>query len=168
MGVRNNLEAIQQLRSQGLSLAAIAKRYKVSGERIRQILSPIPTRRVNIIITNRRTCYVCRTALNANKNELKICKACTALYKITSGRDRNRGLVRGRDANTCQSCGIQWKGKGRRFDVHHLDGKCGKFSRSYDSVSILHQLVTVCHRCHYNLHDHAQNGKQTERHLIHI
>ncbi|CAN0387275.1 unnamed protein product, partial [Phaeothamnion confervicola] len=46
----------------------------------------------------------------------------------------------------------------KRLDVHHLEGLCGKLSHKYDRPEMAHTLITVCHKCHYNLHDHAQNG----------
>jgi protein-arginine kinase activator protein McsA len=74
--------------------------------------------------------------------------------------------VRGRDDNTCQVCGYKWESRmenGReghkRLDVHHLEGLCGKLTRKYDSLDMAHKLITVCHKCHHNLHDNAKYGK---------
>lgn len=75
------------------------------------------------------------------------------------GRGRTRNLVRQRDNFTCQECGLvrtprQAKEQRKRlFDVHHLNGLCGKKSKGYDKVSEIDGLITLCHKCHYNRHD---------------
>lgn len=74
---------------------------------------------------------------------------------ITGGRDLNREKVRIRDKHTCQDCKRVWDGKERRFDVHHLNNLCGKKSRSYDKVSEIHDLITLCHKCHFNRPEHT-------------
>lgn len=87
------------------------------------------------------------------------------------GREWVRELVRIRDKYTCQECGLvrtrkevddfnakvktKMKGKIKSLDVHHTNGRCGENSRGYDSVEELPNLVTVCHKCHYNRHDHS-------------
>lgn len=94
-------------------------------------------------------------------------------YKISrkiGGRERTRMLVRIRDKFTCQDCkkvrGLRevrnhnsqingLSGKIKLFDVHHLQGLCGKKSRVYDRVTDIHGLVTLCHRCHYNRPEHG-------------
>lgn len=68
-----------------------------------------------------------------------------------SGRDRTRELVRIRDNHTCQKCGEKWLEGNRRFDIHHLNGLCGKRSRKYDKVSEIDGLITYCHKCHLGL-----------------
>mgnify|MGYP001583053019 FL=1 len=76
------------------------------------------------------------------------------------GRERTRELVRIRDNHTCQNslCGKIWKQdkrkkNNRRFDIHHLNGNCGKFSRTYDRMSDIDELITLCHKCHLNLEE---------------
>lgn len=50
------------------------------------------------------------------------------------------------------------KEEGRRlFDIHHLNGLCGKKSKGYDRVSEIDGLITLCHKCHYNRPEHGQN-----------
>jgi len=71
-----------------------------------------------------------------------------------TGRDRNREYVRIRDKHTCQDCKKIWVKKTRRFDVHHLNGLCGKKSKGYDCVKDMQGLVTLCHKCHYNRPEH--------------
>ncbi len=72
------------------------------------------------------------------------------LFKF-EGSDYTREMVRRRDKHTCQKCGKKWKKGKRRFDVHHLNGNCGKLSQSYDRVKSIHLLITLCHKCHLNL-----------------
>lgn len=79
--------------------------------------------------------------------------------KSSDGRGRTRMLVRKRDDFTCQLCRDrrtpeQAKEHGKRlFDVHHLNGMCGKKSRGYDRVKDMSGLITLCHKCHFNRHD---------------
>ncbi len=144
------------------NLSALGRKYGVSRERIRQIVHDIKPKGASpykIIMYKRITCYICRNILV--NGESKYCGDCRKENKLEHGRDLVRGVVRGRDNNTCQSCGFKWKlGMDRkRLDVHHLEGMCGKKSKGYDSIySDLSKLITVCHKCHYNLHDHAKYG----------
>jgi hypothetical protein len=32
-----------------------------------------------------------------------------------------------------------------------------------DRPDMLHKLIIVCHKCHYNLHDHQQNGAHVKK-----
>ena len=89
--------------------------------------------------------------------------------KVMGGRGHNRMRVRERDNFTCQDCGeirtpetATKQGK-RLFDVHHLNGLCGKKSKGYDTVSELGVLITLCHKCHYNRHDFSKEGKENMR-----
>jgi len=75
----------------------------------------------------------------------------TEILKFTAGRGRNRQRARLRDNLTCQKCGVVWVWGTRRFDIHHLDGVCGKKSRGYDKT--VEGLITYCHKCHLNLHE---------------
>ena len=67
------------------------------------------------------------------------------------GRDYVRELVRQRDKRTCQMCGKKWVEGQRRFDVHHLNGICGKKSMGHDRIEDIPGLITYCHKCHLNL-----------------
>lgn len=71
------------------------------------------------------------------------------------GANRTREIVRRRDNWTCQSCHKKWTIGNRRFDVHHLNGLCGKRSRKYDKVSEIAGLITLCHKCHFNHLEHS-------------
>jgi hypothetical protein len=81
--------------------------------------------------------------------------------KSFSGRERTREYVRRRDNYTCQMCNKKWNEKFRRFDVHHLNGFCGKKSRSYDKMSEIDGLITLCHRCHFNHPEHTIKRKKS-------
>ena len=76
-----------------------------------------------------------------------------------TGRGRTRMLVRSRDNFTCQECRKKWKHGDRQFDVHHLNGLCGKKSKGYDSVSDLTGMITLCHKCHFNHPEHTWHIK---------
>ncbi len=101
-------------------------------------------------------------------------------FNHLGGRERTRVLVRIRDGFTCQSCGdfrsplmVQdynkklktEKGKIKSFDVHHLNGECGKNSRGYDDVESLDGLVTLCHKCHFGHHQFSQKEVWTASRL---
>lgn len=90
------------------------------------------------------------------------------------GREYTRMRVRERDNYKCRSCGklrhplfVQnhnrkqktLKGKIKLFDVHHLDGMCGKKSLGVDSIKDIDKLITLCHKCHYNHHQFSHKYK---------
>jgi hypothetical protein len=66
------------------------------------------------------------------------------------GREWIRLRVRNRDNFTCQHCGEVWQKGTRQFDVHHLY-ELGA-SRKYDIEEDMSKLITLCHRCHMDLH----------------
>lgn len=81
------------------------------------------------------------------------------------GRDYVREIVRKRDNYTCQDCGEKKDRSDQRpgwraHHVHHLNGLCGKRSRSYDRVADIDGLVTLCHKCHRLKHDKTKYGKR--------
>ena len=84
---------------------------------------------------------------------------------VLGGRERTRMIVRIRDKFTCQDCGkvrtpemAQKEGK-RLFDIHHYrKGECGKKSKSYDKVADIDNLITLCHRCHFNRPEHKSRA----------
>ena len=75
------------------------------------------------------------------------------LHRKLTGQNATRERVRERDNYICQKCGKKWEKGMRRFDVHHLNGSCGKLSRSYDKLNSLLNLITLCHKCHMNLEE---------------
>lgn len=78
--------------------------------------------------------------------------------KMFQGGSRMRELVRIRDNHTCMNCKKPWAG-GRRFDVHHLNGQCGKKTKSYDRPSEFDGLITLCHKCHFNHPTHTLKSR---------
>ena len=70
---------------------------------------------------------------------------------LDHGRDFTREAVRRRDGYRCQICLRKWKEGERRFDIHHLNGLCGKKSKSYDQIKDAPGLITLCHKCHLRL-----------------
>lgn len=99
-----------------------------------------------------------------------------SIYQL-KGRERVRMMVRIRDGFTCRSCGkkrtirevarhnariIGNKGKIKLFDVHHINGQCGKNSRGYDRIDSTDGLITLCHKCHYNHHEFSKKKEWKE------
>lgn len=71
--------------------------------------------------------------------------------QLTKKRDQylfggNRLLVLKRDNYTCQICGSKEK-----LCVHHKDGNGRNVLAKYKNNN-LDNLITLCHRCHSNLH----------------
>lgn len=97
---------------------------------------------------------------------LSIARVTQIFYNIEGGRDRVRELVRCRDKHTCQDCFKIWKVGERRFDIHHLGGLCGKRSKSYDKLKDKDNLITLCHKCHFNRPEHkCKTEKYRKKHL---
>lgn len=146
------------------SLNSLAREYNISRQTIMTIMrwKPVP-----LEIT--ALCIKCEREFTTNKmNRVrdKMCKKCfpyPILSRKVTGRERTRFYVRLRDKFTCQECKNvrtpeQAKVINRRlFDVHHLNGLCGKKSKGYDKVLEMDGLITLCHKCHYNRHDHSRN-----------
>lgn len=160
-------EEISSLRKKGYTLQEIGSRFSISRERVRQLTSAAylsknrPKKWYTASQSFRRTCYICRVRLT---EPTRFCEKCIKENKLNvGGKELPRGIVRGRDNNTCQVCGYKWKGwEKKRLDVHHLEGLCGKHTRDYDRPEMLFKMITVCHKCHYNLHDHSKYGEKHE------
>lgn len=147
---------IKEMRSTGVTLKEIGDSFNITRERVRQILlTEFPTK------TNFRVL-----------SELEI--YLTSVNQIT-GRSRAREMVRLRDKHTYQDCGVikktkdildfnstlkSLKGKIKSLDVHHINGKCGKNSVGYDSPKDLSEIITLCHKCHYNRPEHKCQTKE--------
>ena len=103
-------------------------------------------------------CYLCGEPGSARTagGKFLLCGECFNKNYINgngnavSGREYGRQLVRIRDKNTCRMCKKVWEG-GRKFDIHHLNGLCGRKSRGYDRTSEMDGLITYCHKCHFGL-----------------
>ena len=68
-------------------------------------------------------------------------RAFQIFHNLLGGVDKNREFARERDNHTCQICGKKWHG-GRKFDVHHKNGLCGKVCFSRDKLSDLNKMIT--------------------------
>jgi len=129
-----------KLRTLGYSLSKIGKKYGISRQAVSiRLKKGMPTKRLFPL-----------SLFWKNKPKW-----------LREGRDGIREQVRNRDNYICQSCGKQWKKGQRRFDIHHLNGQCGKKSRRYDKKKDMDNLITLCHKCHYGRHDFSKrlNGK---------
>lgn len=101
--------------------------------------------------------------------------------KKYTGREYTRHKVRERDNYSCRDCGQQrtpefvkkanincigLKNRIRLFDVHHLNGLCGKKSRKYDSIKDIDNLITLCHKCHFNRPEHTCRIKNNLKKVV--
>lgn len=151
----------------GKTKAEIGRIYKISRERVRQILLP-PYEYVQYT----HLCDVCGYEIKTRFRTSPECMQCKLKTNLENksvtqsvfggkpewrrkGRERVREMVRHRDKYTCQSCGKLWKEGTRSFDVHHLNGLCGKKSTGYDSIKDMDGLITLCHKCHFNHPEHT-------------
>ena len=109
------------------------------------------------------TCFSCKKSfiLKVKQSTYNFCTPCFKKFLVRGtgtrieGMDYTREIVRIRDNHICQikdgGCGRKWRFGKRRFDIHHIGGLCGRFSRAYDNRKYLDGLTTLCHRCHLNL-----------------
>ncbi len=101
----------------------------------------------------RKRCSSCLRTKPIAVGHRKWCEKCAGFLKeINGGRDLNREKVRIRQNHQCQNCRKKWKIETRRFDIHHLQGLCGKKSRGYDQPESDDKLLVLCHRCHMARH----------------
>ena len=135
------------LLEKGNTRTKIAKLYKISTERVRQIINK------RYYIIHESSCEACKKTFLKKDSHHKYCPYCSRLQKNLQGRERTRELTRVRDNHTCQSCGLKWDENMRKFDVHHLNGNCGKYSKGYDRIKDISSLITLCHKCHMNLEE---------------
>lgn len=130
-------------------------------EKIKLMVNGLYRKRHNIDSDDDVECFSCKditVAFNRRKT-LRFCRDCWDKYFVRKtgteldGMDYTRECVRIRDKHTCQLCLRVWVYGERRFDVHHLNGVCGRKSRSYDKTSEMDGLTTLCHKCHMNLEE---------------
>ncbi len=130
---------------------AIGELFSITRERVRQIRKDIK---------HYRPVEELKTATLRKRESLGI----FGEVKIKGGgRDFIREVVRMRDKHTCQVCKRRWNEGQRRFDIHHLNGFCGKKSRSVDKISEIDGLITLCHKCHFNRPEHKSKMKKLTR-----
>ena len=178
MKIQSKKLAYLKFRKLGWTFARIGKKFGVTHQAVQIALSKNPTClcandiRVMVIQKSKSDdsydafCFNCfgdvqltnrldpkstpRVTLRAIlKNDKKV-----SVY--LSGRDVVREIVRIRDNRTCQNCNKVWVFNTRRFDIHHLNGLCGKKSYGYDKFSEIDGLITLCHQCHFRRHDFSQ------------
>lgn len=153
MKMEQREKEIRVLRKKGNTLQAIGTKYGITRERVRQILLKKET------VVKEEVFCVCgkkvwkKARIFCKKHSLRILAS-------SGGRDHSRDIVRIRDGDKCQICFRLWKEGERKFDVHHLNGMCGKNSLGYDSTKDITGLITLCHKCHLSLESNRQKMKE--------
>jgi len=158
---------IKEMMENGITYREIGKKLKISHQRVHQIYTgykspannPFYTSKMRFLKKEEREIIfkqkIKEREEKENELEEKIKKGeiadLSGLGKKFSGRDLVREGVRRRDGYKCQMCFKEWKEGNRRFDIHHLNGLCGKKSRGYDRVDEIKGLITLCHKCHLGL-----------------
>ena len=169
-----NYEVVRLLKK-GWKQSMIAEKFNVTPQRVEQIVNSIVCKcgESRNLVDNgiKLFCSFCEKQIKINpflfpKLYTHIKKEPERFFLNKFGRDyegrgRTRMLVRLRDEFTCQVCkSIRTPemivGKIRLYDIHHLNGMCGKKSRGYDRLSEMDGLITLCHRCHFNHPEHSQ------------
>ena len=156
---------------QGIKLKFISKEFKITKQRITQIYAKANPKE-----------YSEKTYLSAKKTHPEKLKNWTkrklsylniklgnnqALFGVKDGRNYIRELVRIRDNHTCQKCFKVWENGKRRFDVHHtdpsLEGRSGERGIIKLDKQNLDNMITYCHKCHFQEHSVKQsiiNGRK--------
>ncbi len=101
-----------------------------------QLLRPIENYFKNIYYKNKNRIINKDVVCYRYKNKINI---------GTNLRERYRELIRGRDNQKCQLCGLKWI-KGRRLDIHHIYDENGENTRKCDKE--FNKQITLCHQCH--------------------
>ena len=157
---------IIQLRELGWDMKSLAEKFKLTRQRIDQIIKG-KYWYIKKTPTCIYKCFLCEVSfLSFKKRPRSFCDECIKKpYVGKSGRDLTRMKVRIRDKFTCTDCKqvrtpeMAKMAGDRLYDVHHLNGLCGKKSRGYDRVSDIDGLITLCHRCHFNRPEHRMKMK---------
>ena len=149
--MKDRKEQITEYRKQRYTYKEIGEIMKISGQRVSQIEK---TKSYN------RIC-ICGKLITQIRAGSKFCsKKCTPNSFLLTGRDKIRERVRERDNFTCKDCGLrrtreESKNMNKKsLDVHHLKGLCGKKSKKYDKEKDMKNLITLCHKCHFNRPEH--------------
>jgi hypothetical protein len=155
------IQKIIEMRNMGLSVLDIAnkiecshqnisKRLRIHDKRIACFKFPVEVKSASYEIANTLSTIL-----------FSCLRVRDGISKKFTGRDFIREKARIRDDHTCQECFRRRHEGERRFDLHHINGLCGKKSRGYDRKCDIGQLITLCHKCHFNRHDFSQNKKTT-------
>jgi len=162
----NKLDKMKELRQKGLTYEEIGNIFKVSRQRIHQLVSgyrqlqslsleELIKRAEKEKIKSKKLRERIRIYLKLKEIRNKRIKTGYNTQGIKlQGRDRIREIIRRRDNYTCQCCGKIWQKGMRRFDTHHLD--CDKEKTfQYDNWEKENgNMITLCHKCHLNIEEH--------------
>mgnify|MGYP003393995069 CR=1 FL=1 len=157
------------MRDAGFTYSYIGDKFGVSRQRIEQICraSRLPKRISVIYQREQAKVYLGGVVSRGDKSSLddreyrELVKRGREFRTNLTGRDFSRELARVRDNHTCQLCFKIWRVGERRFDMHHLNGLCGKLSTKYENTrDMLPNVLTLCHRCHFNHHQFSKNINQ--------
>ena len=148
----NRKEQIIKYRKQRYTYREISEIMKISRQRVYQIEKSK--------IKSNRICK-CGKVITQIRTISQFCsKKCTPNSFLLTGRDKIRERVRERDNYTCKDCGLrrtreESKNMNKKsLDVHHLNGLCGKMTKKYDNEKDMKNLITLCHKCHFNRPEH--------------
>ena len=165
--ISKDAKQMLSMRKSGISYKKIGDVFGVSGEWVRLALLP-PVAMIELTLK----CPKCgHVEKGFSKRKCSCIKLGTKYVRpddvfvnkpswLREGRDHTRELVRHRDNYTCQTCKKVWVPGMRRFDVHHLHGVCGQKSLSYDHKRDIKNLLTLCHKCHFNHPQHTIKGRK--------
>ena len=128
----------------GWTYLRISEKFGYSHQRVWQIVN---------LESGSNVCIHCNNNIDFRWGS-KYCLKCKTNISKFSGRDRTREIVRMRDKYTCKDCKKKWIEGQRRFDVHHINGLCGKLTKKFDSCKDLLNMITLCHKCHFNRTEH--------------
>jgi DNA-binding CsgD family transcriptional regulator len=137
---------IAELYKQGKTYQEIGEHFGITRQRVQQIIKALTIPKPVV----KRDC-ICGKKFEVSRLNKSFCIECSKNIAHFTGRDRAREIVRMRDKHTCQSCGKKWEEGTRRFDVHHLNGLCGKKSTGFDGINDIDGLTTLCHKCHLSM-----------------
>ena len=164
----HQIKIIKKLYKSGYSLQELAKKFNVYDGAIRWHVSDKYKKYIkeaNRKYSRGKLGYGIKIERH-KKMELGLIPDTRKLHKKFSGRDVTREAIRKRDNYTCKKCGKRWIKGQRRFDIHHLNGLCGKKSQSYDYIEKHKELITYCHKCHLNLPENKEKMKKAKNNSI--
>lgn len=88
---------------------------------------------------------------------------------MSGGLGKFRERIRIRDNRTCQICFKVWVEGERRLDVHHMDDEFEGRSGERGVIALdrknFRRMITLCHKCHLNLHTVREKMTKRKRKL---
>lgn len=172
---------IRLYRTSGKTLKDIGKIYKISRQRVYQILYPqknkdylkIKIKKIKynkFLIERKKILYhllkfispeeikqILLKLVIFNQGISPIENFSTNIQEYKDGRSRYRELVRKRDKYTCQLCRLKWEKGKRKLDTHHIDGT-PEDSRKCDNN--FGNMITLCHQCHLRIDSYKISKNQ--------